>query len=217
MRVLKLIILLSLVAGAFVTVTTGYSAPRSSTNKDNRATNTPSSLPPGDFARDPGKGFEVATLAGGCFWGMEEIIRKLPGVKDTQVGYTGGRTSNPSYKEVSSGKTGHAEAIQVIFDPTLISFEQLLGFYFRMHDPTTLNQQGNDKGTQYRSVIFYYGPKQAKTAKSVRTKVDSIGKWKKPIVTEIVAAQPFWRAEAEHQDYLQKNPNGYTCHYLRDE
>jgi methionine-S-sulfoxide reductase len=217
MRVPKLIILLSLVAGAFVTVTSGYSAPRSSNSKINRAANTPSNLPPGDFARDPGKDFEVATLAGGCFWGMEEIIRKLPGVKDTQVGYTGGRTSNPSYKEVSSGKTGHAEAIQVIFDPKLLSFEHLLGFYFRMHDPTTLDQQGNDKGTQYRSAIFYYTETQAKTAQSVRSKLDKLGRWKKPIVTEIAAAQPFWRAELEHQDYLQKNPNGYTCHYLRDE
>ncbi len=217
MHIQKKITLLSLVAGAFLTVATGYSAPRNSIKKDTRTTSTPTNLPPGDFARDVGKGLEVATLAGGCFWGMEEIIRKLPGVKETQVGYTGGRTSNPSYREVSSGQTGHAESVQIIFDPKVISFEQLLGFYFRMHDPTTLNQQGNDKGAQYRSAIFYYGSKQSKTAETIRKKVDALGKWKKPIVTEIIAAQAFWKAESEHQDYLQKNPNGYTCHFLRDE
>lgn len=217
MHIQEQITLLSLVAGAFLTVATGYAAPRSSTKKDPQTTSTLTNLPPGDFARDVGKGLEVATLAGGCFWGMEEIIRKLPGVKDTQVGYTGGRTSNPSYREVSSGQTGHAESVQIIFDPKVISFEHLLGFYFRMHDPTTLNQQGNDKGTQYRSAIFYYGLKQSKTAETIRKKVDALGKWKKPIVTEITAAQAFWKAESEHQDYLQKNPNGYTCHFLRDE
>lgn len=210
-------VVLGIVVAALMTAAAGHPTPRSSNKQISPRANTSTNLPPGDFARDPGDGLEVATFAGGCFWGMEDIIRKLQGVKETQVGYIGGRTSNPSYKEVSSGQTGHAEAVQLIFDPKVISYEQLLGFFFRMHDPTTLNQQGNDKGTQYRSVIIYYGPKQAKAAKAVRTKVDRAGKWKKPIVTEITAAQPFWRAEPEHQGYLQKNPNGYTCHYLRDE
>ena len=177
----------------------------------------PIMLPMGDFAKKSPKGLEVAALAGGCFWGMEEIIRKIPGVVDTQVGYTGGNTSAPSYKEVSSGKTGHAESVQVLFDPKKLSYEDLLTFFFRMHDPTTLNQQGNDKGTQYRSVIFTYGKKQENIARESINKVELKGKWKKPVVTDVVSAGPFWKAEEEHQDYLQKNPNGYTCHYLREE
>jgi methionine-S-sulfoxide reductase len=177
----------------------------------------PAHLPTGDFAKDLPKGLEVASLAGGCFWGMEEIIRKIPGVIDTQVGYTGGNTSAPSYKEVSSGKTGHAESVQVLFDPKKLSYQGLLTFFFRMHDPTTLNQQGNDKGTQYRSVIFTYGNSQEKVTRDVIKKVDAKGRWKKPVVTQVMPAAPFWRAEPEHQDYLQKNPKGYTCHYLRDE
>jgi methionine-S-sulfoxide reductase len=174
-------------------------------------------LPMGDFAKNPPKGLEVASLAGGCFWGMEEIIRKIPGVVETQVGYTGGNTSAPSYKEVSSGKTGHAESVQILFDPKKLSYEKLLTFFFRMHDPTTLNQQGNDKGTQYRSVIFAYGDTQEKMARESIKQVTAKGTWKRPIVTEVAVAGPFWKAEEEHQDYLQKNPNGYTCHYLRDE
>jgi methionine-S-sulfoxide reductase len=174
-------------------------------------------LPTGDFAKDAPKGLEVASLAGGCFWGMEEIIRKIPGVIDTQVGYAGGNTSAPSYKEVSSGKTGHAESIQVLFNPKKLSYQGLLTFFFRMHDPTTLNQQGNDKGTQYRSVIFAYGNSQEKVARDIIKKVDAKRRWKKPVVTQVMPAAPFWRAEPEHQDYLQKNPKGYTCHYLRDE
>jgi methionine-S-sulfoxide reductase len=174
-------------------------------------------FPAGDFAKDIPKDLEAATLAGGCFWGMEEIIRKIPGVIDTQVGFSGGRTSAPSYKEVSTGKTGHAESVQVLFNPQKLSYEELLVYFFRMHDPTTLNQQGNDKGTQYRSVIFTYGKKQEKIARESIKKVDAKGKWKKPVVTDVAPAGPFWKAEPEHQDYLQKNPNGYTCHFLRDE
>ena len=159
---------------------------------------------------------EVATFAGGCFWGMEEILRKIPGVISTRVGYTGGTTLRPTYEEVHSGSTGHAEAVEVIFDPAKISYEQLLGYFFRMHDPTTLNRQGNDIGTSYRSAIFYHSDAQREIAERVKAQVDKSGKWPAPIVTEIVAAGPFWPAEEEHQKYLQKHPGGYTCHYLRD-
>ncbi len=159
---------------------------------------------------------ETATLAGGCFWGMEEIIRALPGVIRTDVGYTGGFTENPVYATVKTGSTGHAESIQVEFDPSKISYETLLGTFFRMHDPTTKNRQGNDVGTQYRSVIFVHSDEQKKTAEKVKAQVDQSGKWKKPVVTEIVSASKFYPAEDYHQDYLQKNPGGYTCHFLRD-
>lgn len=159
---------------------------------------------------------EYAILAGGCFWGMEEIIRKIPGVLDTEVGYTGGKTTNPVYAEVSKGTTGHAEALRVLFDPKLLKYEELLQLFFRMHDPTTPNRQGNDIGTQYRSAIFYKNPKQRQIALDVIEKVNHSGKWQKPVVTEVVPAGEFYPAEDYHQDYLKKNPDGYTCHYLRD-
>jgi peptide methionine sulfoxide reductase msrA/msrB len=159
---------------------------------------------------------EVAILAGGCFWGMEEIIRKIPGVLDTEVGYSGGALDGPTYEHVKKGNTGHAEAVQVTFDPKKLSFEQLLGWFFRMHDPTTRNRQGNDVGTQYRSAIFYTSDEQKKTAERVKDQVNKSGKWKAPVVTEIVAAGKFYAAEGYHQDYLEKNPGGYTCHFLRD-
>lgn len=159
---------------------------------------------------------EQAVFAGGCFWGMEDILRKIPGVLETNVGYTGGKTEKPTYTEVKTGITGHAEAIQVYFDPSKISYEQLLGYFFRMHDPTTLNRQGNDVGTQYRSAIFFTNDEQRKTAERVKEKVNASGKWKKPVVTEIVPAGSFTPAEDYHQDYLLKNPGGYTCHFLRD-
>jgi peptide methionine sulfoxide reductase msrA/msrB len=155
---------------------------------------------------------ETATLAGGCFWGVEELIRALPGVIDTVVGYTGGNVKNATYRN----HEGHAEAIKITYDPTKITYEQILEFFFRMHDPTTLNRQGNDVGTSYRSAIFYHDDKQREVAERVKKKVDASGKWKRPVVTEIVAAKDFWDAEDYHQDYLQKNPNGYTCHYIRD-
>jgi peptide methionine sulfoxide reductase msrA/msrB len=158
----------------------------------------------------------TATLAGGCFWGMEDILRKIPGVLETRVGYTGGLTPNPRYEDVKTGKTGHAEAIEVSFDPSKLSYEELLGWFFRMHDPTTLNRQGNDIGTQYRSAIFVHDDEQRRVAEAVKRKVDGSGKWKRPVVTEIVAASKFTPAEDYHQDYLVKNPGGYTCHYLRD-
>lgn len=159
---------------------------------------------------------EVATLAGGCFWGMEEILRQIPGVTATRVGYTGGTTSDPTYPQVHAGDTGHAEAVEVTFDPTRITYEELLGYFFRMHDPTTRNRQGNDIGTSYRSAIFYHSEAQRRVAEDVKARVDTSGKWPAPVVTEIVPAGEFWPAEEYHQKYLQKNPRGYTCHYLRD-
>ena len=159
---------------------------------------------------------EVATLAGGCFWGMEEILRQLSGVVETKAGYTGGTPANPAYPQVRTGRTGHAEAVQVVFDPARISYEQFLGHFFRMHDPTTLNRQGNDVGTQYRSSIFYHNEAQRLTAERVKERVNQSGKWKKPVVTEIVPAREFYPAEEYHQKYLQKHPGGYTCHFLRE-
>lgn len=159
---------------------------------------------------------EIADLAGGCFWGMEEIIRDIPGVIDTEVGYAGGNISAATYEQVRTGRTGHAESIRVTFDPRRLSYEDLLGYFFRMHDPTTLNRQGNDTGTQYRSVIFYRTEEQRRTAEAVKSRVAASGRWKRPIVTEVVPAGEFWPAEEYHQDYLEKNPGGYTCHFLRD-
>lgn len=159
---------------------------------------------------------ETAILAGGCFWGVEDLIRKLPGVLETQVGYTGGNTPNPVYTQVKTGTTNHAEAIKVIFDPSILKFSDLLEFFFRMHDPTTVNRQGNDVGTQYRSTIFYTSPEQQKTAIEVKNQVDQSGKWKNPVVTEIIPAVEFYDAEEYHQDYLKKNPGGYTCHWVRN-
>lgn len=155
---------------------------------------------------------EVATLAGGCFWGMEDLLRAQPGVLGTEVGYTGGTVANATYEH----HEGHAEAIQIRFDPTKTSYEALLRFFFRMHDPTTPNRQGNDLGSSYRSAIFFHSEAQRQTALKVKAEVDASGKWKRPIVTEITAAGPWWRAEDYHQDYLVKHPGGYTCHYVRD-
>jgi len=159
---------------------------------------------------------ETALLAGGCFWGMEELLRKIPGVLQTVVGYTGGTTPDATYEDVHTGQTGHAESVQIVFDPDVLSYEDLLGWFFRMHDPTTMNQQGNDQGSQYRSAIFYTSDEQRRTAEKVKSRVDASGKWKRPVVTQIVPAGPFWKAEEFHQDYLQKHPDGYTCHFLRD-
>ena len=160
--------------------------------------------------------FEIATLAGGCFWGVEELFSELEGVHKTEVGYTGGSTVNPIYNDVKTGKTGHAEAIQIHFDPTKTSFEKILEYFFRLHDPTTLNRQGNDVGSQYRSAIFYHTEKQRISAEEIKIKINKSGKGKNPVVTEIVKATPFYSAEDFHQKYLKKNPNGYTCHFLRD-
>ncbi len=159
---------------------------------------------------------ETAILAGGCFWGMEEILRKIPGVIGTSVGYSGGKSANPTYQQICTGRTGHAEAIQVVFDPARLSYEGLLGYFYRMHDPTTLNQQHNDIGTQYRSAIFYTSDEQRQIADRVKAKVDKSGQFNRPIVTEITQASTFYPAEDYHQKYLVKNPGGYTCHVLRD-
>jgi methionine-S-sulfoxide reductase len=147
---------------------------------------------------------------------MEDIVRSLPGVVETEVGYTGGTLAKPTYEDVKKGNTGHAEALRVVFDPERMSFETLLGFFFRMHDPTTRNRQGNDVGTQYRSAIFYMSEEQRRAAEKVRDQVVASGRWRRPIVTEITAASEFFSAEDYHQDYLVKHPGGYTCHFLRD-
>lgn len=160
---------------------------------------------------------DTAVLAGGCFWGMEDLLRKIPGVLETDVGYTGGSTPAPSYDTVKTGRTGHAESVRILFDPKKISYADLLEkWFFKMHDPTTKNRQGNDVGTQYRSAIFVTSDEQRKVAEEVKERVSRSGKWKGEVVTEIVQAQAFTPAEGYHQDYLAKNPGGYTCHFMRD-
>lgn len=160
---------------------------------------------------------ETVILAGGCFWGMEEILRDVPGVLNTQVGYAGGTTAAPSYEDVSTGATGHAESVKVTFDPQRLSFSSLLvDWFFKMHDPTTLHRQGNDVGSQYRSAIFFTTPNQEEIARQVLKRVAASGHWSDPVVTEIAPAGDFTPAEEYHQDYLEKNPGGYTCHYLRE-
>lgn len=160
---------------------------------------------------------EVAILAGGCFWGLEDLLRKIPGVLQIEVGYTGGWVDNPRYDDTHDSKSGHAEAVRVVFDPRKLSYADLLEkWFFRMHDPTTLNRQGNDTGTQYRSAIFFTSDAQRKTAEEVKRRVDASHKWQRPIVTEIVAASKWWKAEEYHQDYLVKHPSGYTCHFMRE-
>ncbi len=161
------------------------------------------------------QGCERAIFAGGCFWGVEDLLRELPGVIETEVGYTGGQIKDPIYDLVKTGKTGHAEAIQIKFDPKILPYETLLQKFFKMHNPTTLNQQGNDIGTQYRSAIFYTSPQQKETAYKVIKEVEKSGFWKKPLTTEVTAASVFYPAESYHQNYLQKNKNGYTCHIWR--
>jgi peptide methionine sulfoxide reductase msrA/msrB len=169
----------------------------------------------GALPRDSGRR-ETAILAGGCFWGMEEIARQIPGVLETEVGYTGGTTKDATYSTVKTGTTGHAESLKIVFDPARLAYEDLLAWFFRMHDPTTKNRQGGDVGSQYRSAIFYASEAQRHAAEAVRANVEASGKWRRPIATEIVPASDFWPAEEYHQDYLVKNPGGYTCHFLRD-
>jgi peptide-methionine (S)-S-oxide reductase len=154
---------------------------------------------------------ERAVLAGGCFWGMQDLLRRYPGVISTRVGYTGGDVPNATYRN----HKGHAEAIEIIFDPQKISYRQILEFFFQIHDPTTLNRQGNDIGTSYRSAIFYTTDEQKRTAEETIADVNASGLWPGKAVTEVVPAGPFWEAEPEHQDYLERIPNGYTCHFIR--
>ena len=154
---------------------------------------------------------ERAVLAGGCFWGVQELVRKLPGVISTRVGYTGGDVPNATYRNHGT----HAEAIEIIFDPSLTSYRDLLEFFFQIHDPTTKNRQGNDVGLSYRSAIYYTSDEQRRVAEETIADVDASGLWPDKVVTEVEPAGPFWEAEPEHQDYLQHYPNGYTCHYVR--
>ena len=158
---------------------------------------------------------QTAYLAGGCFWGMEELVRQIPGVLKTEVGYTGGDTQDATYEQVKTGRTGHAESLKIVFDPHKLAYRHLLFEFFRMHNPTTRNQQGNDLGTQYRSAIFYVGEVQKRTAGEVIRTVEGSGEWKARIVTEVVPFGEFYRAEEYHQKYLVKYPQGYTCHYIR--
>ncbi|MBY0441426.1 MAG: peptide-methionine (S)-S-oxide reductase MsrA [Mycobacteriaceae bacterium] len=152
-----------------------------------------------------------AILAGGCFWGMQELIRKLPGVLATRVGYTGGDTAHATYRHHGT----HAEAIEITYDSTKTDYRTLLEFFFQIHDPTTKNRQGNDHGTSYRSAIFYLDEEQKRVALDTIADVNASGRWPGEVVTEVVAAKDFWGAEPEHQDYLQRYPNGYTCHFIR--
>jgi peptide-methionine (S)-S-oxide reductase len=152
-----------------------------------------------------------AVLAGGCFWGMQDLIRRFPGVIRTRVGYTGGEVRNATYRNHGN----HAEAIEIIFDPAKIGYRDLLEFFFQIHDPSTLNRQGNDRGASYRSAIFYTSEEQRKTALDTIADVDASGLWPGKAVTEVTAASDFWEAEPEHQDYLERIPNGYTCHFIR--
>ncbi len=158
---------------------------------------------------------EIATLAGGCFWGMQDLIRKQPGVITTRVGYTGGHTKNPTYNEICIGDTGHAESIEITFDPEKTSYRKILEFFFQIHDPTTPNRQGNDIGSQYRSAIFVHDETQKKISETLVREINGAGFFKNPVVTEITPAGPFHEAEKNHQDYLQKHPGGYTCHFIR--
>jgi len=155
---------------------------------------------------------EKATFAAGCFWGVQLDFDKLEGVASTSAGYIGGDTEAPTYEEICTGKTNHAEAVEVLFDPGKISFEQLLDVFWRCHNPTTLNQQGPDFGSQYRSAIFYHSKEQRLAAEKSREKCDAAGLWPGPIVTEITSASQFWQAEDYHQKYLEKRNIKISCH-----
>ncbi len=154
---------------------------------------------------------ETAILAGGCFWGVQDLLRRYPGVLATRVGYSGGDVANATYRNHGT----HAEAIEIIFDPNTISYRKILEFFFQIHDPSTEDRQGNDRGTSYRSAIFYTSDEQKRVAEDTIRDVDASGLWPGKVVTEVAPAGPFWEAEPEHQDYLQRLPHGYTCHYIR--
>jgi peptide-methionine (S)-S-oxide reductase len=154
---------------------------------------------------------ERAVLAGGCFWGMQDLLRRFPGVIATRVGYSGGDVPNATYRNHGT----HAEAIEIVFDPQVLSYRQLLEFFFQIHDPTTVNRQGNDRGTSYRSAIYYVDEAQRATALDTIADVNASGLWPGKVVTEVAPVGPFWEAEPEHQDYLERYPDGYTCHFVR--
>ncbi|MDB5491652.1 MAG: msrA [Micavibrio sp.] len=160
-------------------------------------------------------GTETIIFAGGCFWGMQDLLRGLFGVVTTRVGYTGGDFKNPTYKDMTTGKTGHAEAVELAYDTDKIDLGTLLRAFFQMHDPTTKDRQGNDKGSQYRSALFYYTEEQRRIIVDTIAAADASGKWPGKIVTEVKPADTFYLAEDYHQDYLKKNPGGYTCHWVR--
>ena len=169
-----------------------------------------------DDKRAAGK-LQTAVIAGGCFWGVQGVYQHLIGVKSVLSGYSGGSRDSADYRTVGGGESGHAESVQIVYDPAKVSYGQILQVFFSVvHDPTQLDRQGPDSGTQYRSAIFFTSPEQQKTAETVKLRVDKSGKWPKPIVTEITPAGTFTRAEEYHQDYLVKNPGGYTCHYMRE-
>lgn len=159
---------------------------------------------------------EKALLGAGCFWGVEQILRSIKGIVSTEVGYAGGTTSDPSYEAVCTGATGHAEVVMIEFNPEVISYAEVLNVFFRLHDPTTINRQHNDIGTQYRSVIFTFNDKQKEVAKQVINEVETSKVFSKPLVTQVVPFSNYFKAEEYHQDYLIKNPTGYMCHILRD-
>ncbi len=163
------------------------------------------------------KNYEKAIVAGGCFWGMQELLRRVEGVVSTRVGYCGGEVPNPTYEVVSTGLTNHAESVEITFDPTKISYEKILKFFFTIHDPTQLNRQENDVGSQYRSEIFYLNDEQKKIAENVVEQANKSGLFKRPVVTRVEKAGKFYDAEEHHQNYLQKNPYGYTCHHVHKE
>jgi len=163
----------------------------------------------GAITRSPG--METAVLAGGCFWGMQDLIRRQPGIVSSRVGYTGGTNTHATYRS----HPGHAEAVEIVFDPTVTSYREVLAFFFQIHDPSTLNRQGNDIGSSYRSAIFPLSPEQERVARETIADVDASGLWPGPAITTIEPESPFWHAEEEHQDYLLKRPNGYTCHFPR--
>lgn len=154
---------------------------------------------------------ERAILAGGCFWGMQDLIRREPGVVSSRVGYTGGDVPNATYRNHGT----HAEAIEIVYDPAVTSFRRMLEFFFQIHDPTTKNRQGNDIGLSYRSAIYYLDDQQKRVAEETIAAVDASGLWPAKVETEVAPAGPFWEAEPEHQDYIERFPNGYTCHYVR--
>ena len=154
---------------------------------------------------------ETALLAGGCFWGMQDLLRRQPGVLASRVGYTGGEVAHATYRNHGT----HAEAIEIVFDPRQLGYRRILELFFQIHDPTTKNRQGNDTGTSYRSAIFYLDDEQRRVAENTVADVDASGLWPGKVVTEIVPAGPFWQAEPEHQDYLERHPDGYTCHFVR--
>ncbi len=158
---------------------------------------------------------EKIVLAGGCFWGMQDLIRKLPGVVSTRVGYTGGHLVNPTYDDTHDSKSGHAEAVEIVYDPGKTTYRKLLEFFFQAHDPTTKDRQGNDRGTQYRSAIFYADAAQKAEAEKLIAEIDASGKWPGKVATTLEPEAVFYEAEPEHQDYLVRHPGGYTCHWVR--